>query len=121
MIDEYTLEAKKNHTTSWRLQFFQPLVNTSPVDFTGVTTISFRARYAWNSSTSELTCDISDGITIENAVQGLLLLTISAAKTSPLPNTEIPLVYDLRYETTGGSPQPVLLLSGTLKIYPSVF
>lgn len=122
MLDSVQLEMKKNHKGVFSLQFFQPGNSTLPLDFTGVTSISLRARYGWSTAT-EIACELAggDGIAISGgASNGTLVITISADKTASLPNLEIPLVFDLKYVPAAGG-DPVHLVTGELKIHPSVF
>lgn len=120
MLDNYTLEAKKNHRNQWSMRFYQPGNTSLPVDFTSVTSIRFRARYGYDTA-NEITCGIGDGITVLGfAVNGAIQLEISATKTASIPNVETTLVYDIDYLDASTS-APIMLLTGYLKIYPSVF
>lgn len=88
----------------------------APVDLAGVTGIWFTARKSLDSAPF-ISKAIGTGVTVTNAAGGLARITLSPADTASLPSRQVPLEYDLEYESGG---EVHTLARGRLIVEPDI-
>lgn len=91
--------------------------NGSPVNITGAT-FTFSTKWNVRDAGTIFTCTAGDGISIIDATNGIIEITISSAKTSTLPAFRLILPYDLQMIESGGDVSTVLI--GNLTIEPDI-
>jgi len=93
------------------------LRGADPIDLTGAT-LTFTAKWTPRDTATVFTLNTSSGITVTNATNGEVSITIPASATEDLPYDEVRLAYDLYVLTaTALTGYP---LRGTLVISPNI-
>lgn len=88
----------------------------APVDLTGITGLWFTVKRSTDSA-ALFQKSIGSGITVTNAAGGLARITFSPADTTSLPPRQVPLEYDLEYESGG---EVYTLARGRLTVEPDI-